>query len=360
MTGAINPTGQIVTIAGASLGPVGTLYLNALTNSNIALPTTVAGPTLVATNAAGLTTNATMFANNVTFGGNRQMTFSGNLTMIGNGDKTLFFTNNATTGTTLSGNALQFGAVSGTASRTITMDVASGARATLSGNITGSLSTGTTSVLKSSAGTLILSGANTYNGTTNVSGGALLVNNTTGSGTGSGNVIVSTGGALGGGGIIAGAVSVTGSLRPGQDTGVGIGTLTVGNLVTWNSSSDADDAWIFQLGLSAADLAGAASGLSTQDLLEITAGNFFKGTSGGNWIFDFAGTGEVGWYQLVDWTGITNFAAGDYTATNLASGLSGTFMVDGTTSALYLNVVPEPRTALIGGLGLLAMLRRRR
>lgn len=42
-------------------------------------------------------------------------------------------------------------------------------------------------------------------------------------------------------------------------------------------------------------------------------------------------------------------------------GLTGTFTVDGGTSALYLYVVPEPDTAtMVGSLGVLALLRRRR
>ena len=59
----------------------------------------------------------------------------------------------------------------------------------------------------------------------------------------------------------------------------------------------------------------------------------------------------------MDWTSATTFVSGDFVASNLASGLSGTFTVDSGTSALYLNVVPEPSSALLGGLG---MLRRRR
>ena len=60
-------------------------------------------------------------------------------------------------------------------------------------------------------GTLTLSGANTYTGTTTVTEGTLLVTNLTGSATGTGDVQVN-GGTLGGGGTVSGAVTVgTGS-----------------------------------------------------------------------------------------------------------------------------------------------------
>ena len=56
-------------------------------------------------------------------------------------------------------------------------------------------------------GTLTLSGANTYTGSTTVSEGTLLVTNLTGSATGTGDVQVN-GGTLGGGGTVAGSVTV--------------------------------------------------------------------------------------------------------------------------------------------------------
>jgi autotransporter-associated beta strand protein len=81
---------------------------------------------------------------------------------------------------------------------------------------------------KLGANTLTLTAANTYTGTTTVSVGTLLVNNTTGNGTGTGSLSVSSGAILGGSGTIAGAVSVAGTLAPGNSPA----NLTVSNSVT--------------------------------------------------------------------------------------------------------------------------------
>jgi len=212
--------------------------------------------------------------------------------------------------------------------------------------------TGSGKVEQIGSGTTTLNAANGYAGGTNVTGGTLLVNNTTGSATGTGAVNVSTGAALGGAGIISGAVTISGALKPGNS----IGTITVGNDVTWNGGN----AWVFELGTPSINLAAANIG-GTRDLLDITGAgsDFLKGT-GSSWTFNFAGTGAAGWYKLVDWAGTTTFSQGDFSVTNLTTGLTGSFVVDSGTSALYLNVVPEPGAALLGGIGMIFLLRRRR
>src|SRR4029077_16033701 len=65
----------------------------------------------------------------------------------------------------------------------------------------------TGSISKIGTGTLTLTGANSYSGSTTVTSGILLVNNISGSGTGTGAVSVNAG-TLGGSGNIAGAVTV--------------------------------------------------------------------------------------------------------------------------------------------------------
>lgn len=199
------------------------------------------------------------------------------------------------------------------------------------------------------AGTTSLTAASTYTAGTEVHAGTLLVNNTSGSGTGTGAVQVHEGATLGGSGILSGATTVDGILSPGNS----IGTLTVNNTVTWNFN----DAWVWELGTAGVDMGN----YGTSDLLSI-GGNFVQGT-GTNFVFDFADTGETGWYRLITWSGSSGFDGSEFLATNLGSGLAGDFVVD--SGALYLNVgvIPEPSALAlfaVSGVALMAVRRRRR
>jgi len=90
---------------------------------------------------------------------------------------------------------------------------------------------GTTSISKIGTGTQILSGANTYTGSTSVSGGGLLVNGNQSAATGP--VSVSVNATLGGNGIVGGAVTVSGTIAPGST----IGRLTLNSNLTLNAGS---------------------------------------------------------------------------------------------------------------------------
>lgn len=98
---------------------------------------------------------------------------------------------------------------------------------TLGGSL-GDNGTGATSLVKSGSGTWVLTGSSTYSGGTLINAGTLLVNNPTGSGTGTGSVVVQTAGKLGGNGTISGAVSVEGTLAPGNSIeSLSTGALTI-------------------------------------------------------------------------------------------------------------------------------------
>lgn len=313
--GSMSGTGVLV-VSTSSSGPA-----NAPTDGAFGTGTLAIGATKMrAVDSADITIgNAITFTDNPTF------------TTIAN-EKSLIFTGNVILG----------------ADRTLTVDTGSTVNTAFvefSGDISG---TGF-GISKDGAGTLRLSGNNSYTGATVVSAGTLVVNGNIST---SVSLTAEAGTALGGGGTL-GTATISGSLAPGNS----IGILTAEGNVTWNSNSG--NAWFFELGTASVDLATAGLG-SDNDLLLIANGADFLKGSGSAFTFDFADTGALGWYKLVDWDGTTNFAATDFVATNLDAGLSGTFTVDSGTSALYLNVIPEPSAAVLIGLGgPLVLLRRR-
>ena len=127
----------------------------------------------------------------------------------------------------LKGHANTISTLNGTPGATIT-DSDGAATLTVSGGSYAGTIAGPIALAKSAgAGTLTLTGANTYTGGTIVSSGTFLVNNTTASDTGTGNVTVTNGATLGGTGAIAGTLTVNGgTVMPGAG---GTGILTAGS-----------------------------------------------------------------------------------------------------------------------------------
>jgi autotransporter-associated beta strand protein len=263
-------------------------------------------------------------------------------------------TNKLTLAHQTAGKGLRLANTLGTTTRTIRTDNGSAA---IDAEITMPLLDGSTAghvgaLTKTGSGVLALSAVNTYTGPTTVSAGGLLVNGTTAAASA---FTVSSEAFLGGIGRVGGDVTVNGGIAPGSN---GIGTLTTGSGVTWNSGNS----WLFQLGTPAASL-NAASSSTDNDLLNV-AGAFNAGT-GSTFTFDFANTGSDGWYKLVDYT-TTNFSTGtntSFTANNVPSGKTANFVVDSASSALYVQIVPEPSTIALAAFGAFTCLwacRRRR
>ena len=132
------------------------------------------------------------------------------------------------------------------------VNVAAGLTVTMSGVVAGNTTSAGIGLVKSGAGTLVLTGANTYGPSGNsgfylaqtvVNAGELRINNTTGSGTGGSAVVVNSGGRLSGTGFIVPTqlgtarntvtVNSGGTLSPGLPvTNASPGTLTVGSSTT--------------------------------------------------------------------------------------------------------------------------------
>jgi len=248
--------------------------------------------------------------------------------------------------------------------RTLRLGGSNTAANTLAGPIVNSGSGSLIGITKTGAGQWILSGTNTYGGTTLVEAGTLLINGN------SGSVVapfVVNGGVLGGSGTIGGAVTVNaaGTLAPGS----GIATLTTGSAVSF--SNGATLGFQYESNLLTADLlrmAGTLSlsgtvPLSVADLgpdAPVSPGTIFSminygGPLAGGGLFSYGGTSLADGDTFVVGSNTWQIAYSSTTAgVNVTSALpSGSFV--------NLISVPEPTTwALLGSSGVIAALLRRR
>lgn len=195
----------------------------------------------------------------------------------------------------------------------ISFNVANGAAATdllVSAAVTEA--SGGLGITKSGDGTMVMSGANNYTGATSVSAGTLLVTGALGST----NVSVN-GGAIGGTGTVGGSLTINSGFFHVADLG------------------------------NALDVAGT---------INLFAGFGIDDLAGVDWVNVGDGT-----YTLIN----GSLGTGVFSALSNNS-LENAFSLGGGRSAyfqegsLQLVVIPEPRAALLGAMGLFALLRRRR
>ena len=208
---AFSPNTNVVLGGGSGTTNAGVLGLGAY--GDLAANLGTAGGTVgfVAGNSGGF----------AAFGGDRQVTLSGGATLAwGSTASFVAAGQNLTLSLPSADGRLTFNNPIDTngAARTVVVNKGTGTTvdAALPGVISDSLGTNG-GLVKVGAGVLVLSGANTYGGATNVLSGTVRVNNPTGSGTGTGPVSIGTTATLGGSGTIAGTVTVNGTITAGPD-----------------------------------------------------------------------------------------------------------------------------------------------
>ncbi|NQX00254.1 hypothetical protein HQ447_06310, partial [bacterium] len=218
--------------------------------------------------------------------------------------------------------------------------------------------TGTGGITKTGVGSLTLATTSSYSGTTTVAEGALIINGNIST---SSLTTVDSGATLSGSGTV-GATVINGTLAVGNSPGQMNFTNTVDlngiTLMEIDGTSGAGVAGGHDfVNLTGAGVAGVLSygGTLTLDIGTLLG----AGTHSWN-LFDFASkTDAFASISLADqYSG--SLLDGDLDGIwGLASG-ENTWQFSESTGVLGLTVIPEPGAALLGGLGMLALLRRRR
>ena len=329
--GAVNVNGSTATPAILSLQNSNALGTSVVTATNrnsgiqlqggITLPSTV---TFVTSNDGIGGTVPYAIAN---LGGDN--TINGTITLTSGGGGSVIQSDAGSL--TLAGN---ISIASGQSSRGITLQGASTGGNTFSGALSDLSSSSKASITKDGTGTWTLEGANTYTGPTTVVAGVLAVNGSIASSSG---VTVNSGATLRGTGTVATTtVDIGGYVAPGNS----IGALTVSGSMTVGGTLDVeyDDSLTQPIDL--LDVSGTLDiTAATVDFADISIGA--RGLSAPAYVFAT--------YSTLNGSQFANVV-------DLPTG----YTIDYAYAGNHIALVPEPTAALLAGLGVLGLLRRRR
>jgi fibronectin-binding autotransporter adhesin len=293
------------------------------------------------------------------------------------------------------GGALAYTGADATSNREFTINAGKTATIETSNNLslvgaTGAATNG--ALVKSGVGTLTLTGTNTYTGSTTISAGMLAITGTGSINASSGITVasgahfkynsstaltapltLSAGSTLSGSGTVSVDLALNSTaqtLAPGNSPGI----QTLATTQNWSSFTYEWETNNFigttvgtdfdQIAITGdLNLTGNTAGSYVLDILSLTSGNLAGGVP------DFAETSRT-WNILTTTGSINSFNAAYWTlntdgfTSDPAWQGDWSIGLNETNNALVLNysayVIPEPKAALLGGLGLLLLLRRRR